>query len=138
MNIERLLQSIKDGEGFREEVYKDSLGIDTVGYGFTIKDLQLSEGISSVILRILVLNLIVDVQDRFRWFYLMPNEVQMVVVEMCYQMGISGFSQFKKTIAHLKSFNWVEAADEMLNSKWAKQTPNRAKKLSEKVRYANG
>ena len=53
---------------------------------------------------------------------------------MCYQMGVSGFSQFKKTIYLLETEQYEDASVEMLNSLWAKQTPNRAKELSEQVR----
>ena len=36
-----LLKAVKLSEGFRDRVYKDTLGIDTIGYGFAIKDLSL-------------------------------------------------------------------------------------------------
>jgi lysozyme len=53
---------------------------------------------------------------------------------MCYQLGLSGFSKFKKTIYYLETQQYDEAADEMLDSLWAKQTPNRAKELSNIIR----
>ena len=62
--------------------------------------------------------------------------VKDVIVEMCYQMGVSGFSKFKKTIDHLMRKDYKAASEEMLDSRWAKQTPNRAKKLSDYVKYA--
>jgi lysozyme len=51
-------------------------------------------------------------------------------------MGISGFSKFKKTIALLRLREFKGASIEMLDSKWYRQTPNRAKKLSDIVKYA--
>lgn len=130
MNLEDTLKRIKKHEGFVTEVYKDPLGNDTVGYGFTIRDLRLPEGVSSTILRILVLDLTLRLHDRFVWFRSMPGVVQSVVVEMCYQLGVRGFSRFKKTIAHLKMKRWREASEEMLDSRWARQTPERARELS--------
>ena len=53
---------------------------------------------------------------------------------MCYQLGISGFSKFKKTIYLLETEQYEEASVEMLDSLWAKQTPRRAKELSEVIR----
>lgn len=135
MNVENLIESIKSHEGFSSKVYKDSLGIETVGYGFTVKDLCLSEGVASVILRILVLNLIVEIYGRFNWFYHLPLIAKEVVVEMCYQLGISGFSKFGDTIEYLQNHQWIKAADAMLDSLWAtKQTPSRALELSNKLR----
>ena len=55
---------------------------------------------------------------------------------MCYQMGISGFSKFKKTIYYLETEQYEEASTECLDSLWAKQTPNRAKEVSEAISSA--
>lgn len=131
MNIDRLHARIKDNEGFSKTVYKDSLGIDTVGYGFTMKDLVLPEGISSTLLRLLIQSRVIELHDRLSWFSDMPGNVQEVVTEMTYQMGVGGFLKFKKTIAYLKSRKWKKAAKEMLDSKWARSdSPKRAKRLS--------
>ena len=64
----------------------------------------------------------------------MPPEIQDVVVEMCYQMGIYGFSCFKKTIAYLQDKQWEKASIEMLDSRWADQTPARARRMSNIVK----
>ena len=132
--IDGLIERLKVSEGFRESVYKDILGIDTIGYGFAIKDLVLSEKISDMILKEKVEALIGRIENTFDWFVEMPPEVQSVIVECCYQLGLYGFSKFKKTIAHLKEKEFKQAADEMLDSKWAKQTPNRANMLAQIVR----
>ena len=60
----------------------------------------------------------------------MPQEGKDVVYEMCYQLGINGVSKFKKTLAYMQDKKYDKAAVEMLDSLWAKQTPNRAIKLS--------
>ncbi len=64
----------------------------------------------------------------------MPIEVQEVVLNMCYQLGVTGVSKFRKAISALQDGEWQEAADEMLDSLWARQTPNRAEELSNIVR----
>ena len=61
----------------------------------------------------------------------MPQTVQDVIVEMIYQIGLNGFMQFVKTIELLKKKEWEKAGKEMLDSKWAKQTPRRARDLAE-------
>ena len=50
---------------------------------------------------------------------------------MCYQLGVTGVSKFKKTLAYLENFEYRMASKEMLDSRWARQTPNRAKRLSD-------
>ena len=132
--IDGLIDRLKVSEGFKESVYKDTLGIDTIGYGFAIKDLVLSEEISEIILKEKVEALISRIENKFDWFVEMPPEVQSVIVECCYQLGLYGFNKFKKTFAHLKEKEFKHAADEMLDSLWAKQTPNRANMLAQIVR----
>tara|TARA_R110002167_G_scaffold294796_2_gene499342 strand:- start:2287 stop:2691 length:405 start_codon:yes stop_codon:yes gene_type:complete len=129
-----LINSIKEHEGFVAIVYKDSLGIDTIGYGFAIKDLELDEDICSMILERKLENLICRVDNKFTWYKYMPQEIKDVVIEMCYQLGVGGFSKFKKTISYLQNKQWEDASIEMLDSLWARQTPNRAEELSYKVR----
>ena len=129
-----LIDSIKQHEGYVGIVYKDSLGIDTIGYGFAIKDLELDEDICEIILERKLKELETRVNLKFKWFMYMPQEIKDVVMEMCYQLGVGGVSKFKKTIAYLQNKQWEEASVEMLDSLWAKQTPNRAKELSNRVK----
>ena len=134
--MKNLIENIKESEGFVEHVYNDSLGIPTIGYGFAIKDLILDEDIASEILVRKVRILVNRVDGKFHWFHKIDDKVREVVVEMCYQLGLNGFSKFKKTISYLEKKNYIWASKEMLDSKWAKQTPNRAKKLSKIVELA--
>lgn len=132
--MQDLLESIKKHEGFVEHVYDDSLGIPTIGYGFAIKDLILDEDIAEDILMRKLERLKRNANSRFQWLEDMPQEVQAVVLNMCYQLGVTGVSKFRKAISALQEGDWSEAADEMLDSLWARQTPNRAKELSDIVR----
>ena len=129
-----LIDSIKEHEGYVPTVYKDSLGIDTIGYGFAIKDLFLNKDICDTILERKLKDLKDKIDSKFDWYKYMPQEIKDIVVEMCYQLGVYGFSRFKKTIAYSQNKQWKEASVEMLDSRWAEQTPNRAKELSKRVK----
>ena len=129
-----LIDSIKEHEGYVGIVYKDSLGIDTIGYGFAIKDLELDRDICDIILERKLHNLEDSVNFKFSWFMYMPQEIKNVILEMCYQLGVNGFSKFKKTILYLENKEYRMASKEMLDSKWARQTPNRANRLSDRVK----
>ena len=131
-----LLDNIKESEGFRSSVYKCTAGHDTIGYGFAIKDLHLTKDDCDIILERKIAELKIRVNNKFPFLADLPEEVQDVVIECCYQLGVSGFSNFKKTIEYLMQKDFENAGIEMLDSRWAKQTPNRAKKLSDIVKYA--
>ena len=129
-----LLKQIKKHEGFRSTVYQCTEGYDTIGYGFAIKDLFLDEDIAELILIRNLAVLVERIKKTFPWINDAPEEAQDVVANMCYQLGISGFSKFKKTIYLLETEQYEDASIEMLDSLWAKQTPSRAKELSEALR----
>ena len=105
-----LIESIKEHEGYVGVVYKDSLGIDTIGYGFAIKDLELDEDICEMILERKLKNLNDRVRVRFEWYRYMPPQIQDVIMEMCYQLGVTGFSKFKKTILFLQNKQFHDAS----------------------------
>tara|TARA_B100000900_G_C20460190_1_gene666929 strand:+ start:233 stop:646 length:414 start_codon:yes stop_codon:yes gene_type:complete len=129
-----LIESIKKHEGYVGVVYKDSLNVDTIGYGFAIKDLELDRDICDIILERKLKDLHDRVKNKFKWYGYMPQEIKDVVMEMCYQLGVGGFSKFKKTISFLENKQFKDASEEMLDSLWARQTPNRAKELSKRVK----
>ena len=132
--MSNLIDSIKKHEGYVGIVYKDSVGVDTIGYGFAIKDLELDQDICEIILERKITQLIDRISNKFSWYVYMPQEIKDIVTEMCYQLGVTGFSKFKKTIAYLQDKRWEDASVEMLDSRWAKQTPNRAKEMSNRVK----
>tara|TARA_R110002074_G_scaffold350680_1_gene521679 strand:+ start:80 stop:490 length:411 start_codon:yes stop_codon:yes gene_type:complete len=127
------IDRIKESEGYRARVYKCTANYDTIGYGFAIKDLELSKKVCDIIAEEKEQKLIKEL-GTFDWFDSAPKLIQEVVKEMDYQLGYTGFTKFKKTIYYLETEQYSEAADEMLDSLWARQTPNRAKRLSEEVR----
>ena len=133
--MSNLLENIKESEGFRSKVYHCTEGHDTIGYGFAIKDLVLSRDICDQILETKVAELKLIVNQKIPFIEDLPDVVQEVLYEMYYQMGNSLF-KFKKTLKHLENKDYRLAAKEMLDSRWAGQTPNRAKKLSNYVKYA--
>ena len=129
-----LIDQIKEHEGFRSRVYQCTEGHDTIGIGFKVADLQLDLDIAKEILQRKLDLLIKRVNNRFSWVSKAPEPIQNVVYNMCYQMGVSGFSKFKKTIQYLADKNYDKASKEMLDSRWARQTPNRAIELSNTVK----
>ncbi len=132
--LKEIMKDIKIHEGFKPKVYKCTEGYDTIGYGFAIKDLIIDEDVADLILMKKLFILLERIHIAFAWFKEIDDKAKGVVVNMCYQIGLRGFSKFKKTIYYLETQQYEEAADEMLDSLWAKQTPNRANQLSDIIR----
>lgn len=113
-------------EGYREKPYKDTLGVLTIGIGFNIDQGLDAEEIDLIFNHRAMkaekdaINIIGRSWDNLN------NPRQYIIKSMVYQMGAAGFSKFKKTIEAIRSGDYDTAANEMLDSKWALQTPNRA------------
>ena len=125
-----LVKRIAINEGFRGKPYQCTEGVWTIGHGLT----WITEEESLHILAGRISQLHLRLLDSLDWYKPLPPEVQGVVVEMCFQMGVTGMLKFKKMIANMKDGNWKGAANEMLDSLWARQTSNRANRLAEIVR----
>lgn len=120
---------IKNHEGLRLTPYKDSEGILTVGYGRNLEAVPFSQDEVDLMFK----NDLRRARDGAESFvaYTQLNEIRKgVLIEMVFQMGVAGVSKFKKFLDAAYNRDWARAADEMLDSKWAKQTPERAKELA--------
>jgi len=125
--MKELIKNIKESEGFCGMPYDDTLGFATIGYG---TKLPLSEEESQVILEMRLKEKIKELEKKEPFVNKLTLNAQSVISEMSYQMGVNGVLKFKKMWKHLKNFDYVSASEEMLDSRWAIQTPDRAKKLS--------
>ena len=129
-----LIDDIKKHEGFSPVVYQCTAGYDTIGYGQRVKYLKVTQEQAEEWLLEELQNLKYILADKYDWFLPAPQEVQDIVMNMNYQLGVSAFSKFKKTIKYIKVKDYKAASIEMLDSKWARDdTPNRAKELSDRM-----
>ena len=129
-----IVETVKKHEGFEPKVYKCPTGHDTIGYGFKVSDMYIDEDIAQEMLIRILIHKENQMRNTFDWVDDMPVLVQEVLLNMCYQMGVHVVSKFKKMIRAMKNEKWADAANEMLDSKWARSdSPNRAKELSDIV-----
>ena len=117
-------------EGFKDKPYQDHLGIWTIGHGLT----YITPAESREITRLRLLGLENNLLVRYRFLLEAPSPVVSVLVEMAYQMGLTGLNGFVKMLTAIELGDYETAAFEGLDSKWAKQTPNRANRLMAIVR----
>lgn len=130
----KLIDYIKFNEGLKLRAYQDTVGVWTIGYGCTgpaiVEGLIWTKEKAEAELEIRVAQAqeeTVAVVGRDLWSRL--NDVRRVVLaDMAYQMGGRGLSLFHRTLAAIRESKWDEASVAMLQSKWAKQTPNRARR----------
>lgn len=128
---------LDEGEVLHE--YKDNLGYSTIGVGRLI-DKRKGGGITHDEAMFLLDNDITRKSDQvykaLPWLKNHPDQVQRAVINMAFQMGIDGLLGFKNTLALVEAKKYMEAADNALKSKWATQTPSRAKRVTDMIRSA--
>jgi lysozyme len=130
MNGNRLKDKIKKSEGFVGTVYKDHLGIDTIGIGTRM---PLSETEAELILEHRLNDKINHILQEKPIVMTLSQERQEVIFEMCYQLGVGGVLKFKNMWTAIESNDFAQASVEMLDSKWHEQTPQRAEALAKEM-----
>jgi lysozyme len=137
LNWQKLKGEIRAEEGWRGTACQDSLGYWTIGFGFLVdarKSDALPLAVADVWLDYKLQEKIASLDAHLPWWKKQPEEVQEALVNMTYQLGISGLLKFKNTLSLLEAGDREGAADSALQSLWAKQTPARAKRVTDKIR----
>ena len=144
MNLIKLQDEIANDEGVKYETYRCSEGYPTGGIGHLITEWDEEyyeqpmgtkiphEQVDDWFVKDIETT-IKDCKLLFSQFDSLPEEIQLVLANMCFQLGRPRLSQFKNMIAAVEDLDWARMADEMEDSKWFRQTPERAKRLITRV-----
>lgn len=138
--IDELIDDLKREEGWRPSPYRDTEGFLTIGFGFLIderKHVYMPRRVGELWLEIIAEKKWMDLLEREPWLVDQPEDVQRALAQMAYQMGVDGVLGFENMIAELRFGNREGAADEALDSKWARQTPERAQRVAALIRGDN-
>lgn len=128
-------------EGKRNRPYLDTEGYWTIGIGHLMEDQSPSNKNFSIDDNLVykmyeqdLQNKIDDLGRALPWAKDLDPVRYMCLLDMCFQMGIGGLLGFNNTLRCIKEGDYEQAAKNMLVSKWAKQTPNRAKRRADEMR----
>jgi lysozyme len=138
MTINNVEDMLRRDEGEVLSAYTDSLGYLTIGVGRLI-DKRKGGGItkeeSTYLLRNDIQRKTEELERKIPWTKDLDPPRKAVLVNMSFQMGVSGLIKFKNTLAMIQAGKYADAANSMMLSLWAKQTPSRAFRLSEQLRW---
>lgn len=139
--ITELATQLRRDEGVRSCVYDDHLGWKTIGVGRLVDSRKRGAGLRNDEIELMLRN---DIEDRINqlvrhmpWFVNLDAARKGVLVAMAFQMGVSGLLGFRNTLEMVRVGNYEGASKGMLNSLWAKQTPERALRLSNQMKDGN-
>jgi lysozyme len=131
--VELAKLTIKPDEGLRLRMYKCPAGFNTVGYGFNLDANPITLEVAELLLQIKVLET-EGVCADYQYWGLLNDERKACLINLCYCVGPTGFSKFKRMHAALEKGEYMDAAVEMLDSAFASQTGDRAKRLATVMR----
>ncbi len=137
MNIAKFTELVAQHEGLRLEMYHDTVGVPTIGYGHNMM-MPISAEAAKVILDDDIKIVFAELDERMDWWRDLPEPAQMVIASMVFNMGWPRFSQFKKFITALEDRMWDKAAHEMEDSLWFNQVGHRGKHLRDMMLECNG
>jgi lysozyme len=133
----KAISQLRRHEGEVLHAYQDHLGYWTIGVGRLI-DKRKGGGITRSEAEYLLGNdvdkVLTELKTRLSWFDKLSEPRKAVLLNMGFQLGIGGLMGFSRTLGLIESGKYAEAADQMLQSKWAQQTPNRAAEMAEQMR----
>jgi len=144
MNKDRLREEIAADEGCKYEVYLDHLALPTCGVGHLIteNDEEYDKPVGTVVeeervRRLFSLDIAVTIDEckvLYPDFDDFDEELQHILCNMMFNMGRPRLSRFKLMQAAIDNKDFNEAAEQMIDSRWHDQVPNRAKRLVKRMR----
>jgi lysozyme len=144
VNTDALLAEIKADEGWLPYGYSDydstpvaCKGWLTIGYGFLIdsrKGVGLPRPVAEFWLRYAVNERVEELERRWPAFKDQPEDVQLAIANMAYNLGVSGLLKFTDMLNALERGERAQAATDALQSIWATQVPKRARKIAALIR----
>jgi lysozyme len=124
--FKQLKDHIKEYEGLSNVLYKCTSNKVSIGYGRNLEDVGISKDEAEYLLKNDIDIALDEVSEHFDMPNL-PEPAQIVLVDMCFNMGISRLLNFRNMIKAIQADDWDKAADELLDSKYATQTKRRAR-----------
>ena len=144
MNKDKLRQELAEDEGCKYEVYLDHLALPTLGIGHLIVEddpehgqpvgTPVSEERVRQVFALDIASTLDECQVLYPDFDDLPEECQLIIANMMFNMGRPRLSKFKGMKAGVDARDWNRAADEMVDSRWYDQLTNHAKRLVARMR----
>lgn len=134
MNQQALMQELSADEGRKKRIYVDTKGKVTGGVGRNLSDRDFSDDEIDLMLSNDIKGVCADLDRVLPWWRNISDARQRVLANMCFNMGIDRLLGFHNTLRMIASGMYQQASVEMLNSQWAKDVGDRAKRLSKMMR----
>lgn len=130
INLERLKNQLVIDEGLELKPYRCSADKLTIGVGRNIQEVGITKEEAMVMLENDIARVAGECTRAFDWFLDLTPIRKEAIINLVFNMGLSKFKQFKKTIAFIEAGDWERAGAELLDSNYARQVGQRSQRVA--------
>ncbi len=136
MDREKLRDELIRDEGVRLLAYRDSVGLWTIGIGHLLgprqRMIEITRAEADALLEGDIDEALLAAQTIFPGWRMLDDARQRALANMAFNLGarLNGFVKFRAAVSE---HDWVRAAAEMMDSRWAKQVKARAARLHDMI-----
>jgi len=134
MDIEKLKDQLIKHEGMELKPYQCSADKTTIGVGRNIQEIGITDDEARYLLDNDILRVCKELDNAIHWWRDLSEVRQRVLVDMVFNLGITRFMKFSRTIEAIEAGQYDIAAEEMLDSRWSRQVGKRSERLAEAMR----
>jgi lysozyme len=130
VNIDQLKADLTRDEGTKLKPYTDTRRKLSIGTGRNLDDVGISPDEADLMLTNDISNVVASLDKAFPWWSTLSDARQRALANMCFNLGFSGLLAFRQMLDALKAGDFKTAAQQALNSEWAKQVGARAQRIA--------
>lgn len=131
-------QMLKRHEGLKLTVYDCPAGKKTIGYGRNLEDRGITEQEAEQLLDNDIQEIEQQLRNSFDFYMGLTDTRKAVLIDLTFNIGLAGVKGFKKMLNALDKQDYVEAKNQLIDSRYANQVPSRAEELAELLQGADG
>lgn len=131
--VEKLTEKLKYEEGCELMPYKDTLNKLTIGVGRCLDERGITMEEAEFLLKTDISIVMTELNDSFLWWSNLSEKRQLIMCDLVFNLGMPKLKNFVKFLAAMEIEDWVNAHDELLDSNYADQVPNRAKRNAQTI-----
>jgi len=134
MDMTQIIDDLTLDEGLRLKPYRDTVGKLTIGVGRNLDDVGITENEARYLLENDIGVAMAELDREAPWWRDLPEPAQRALVNMCFNLGWPRLSKFRNMLGALRNGVYGAAANEALDSRWAAQVGDRARRIADLYR----
>ncbi len=131
--VEKLTEKLKYEEGCELMPYKDTVNKLTIGIGRCLDERGITMEEAEFLLKTDISIVMTELNDSFLWWSNLSEKRQLIMCDLVFNLGMPKLKKFVKFLAAMEKEQWLNAHDELLDSNYADQVPNRAKRNAQTI-----